>query len=857
MIEVSLQSLIMKKISQKWKVLRRIGFFVLVLFFVGLIAGAASVFWLSRDLPNPERISERAVAESTKIYDRTGKILLYDIHGEEKRTIIPFDQIPPNVVHATLAAEDARFYQHAGVDVRGISRAVLANLREGGAVQGGSTITQQLVKKALLSDERTLSRKIKEAVLAILLERKYSKDEILGMYLNQIPYGSNAYGISAAAQTFFGKQVSDLTLEEASMLAALPNAPTRLSPYGSHQDELVTRRNRILERMAAAGFVSREEAGAAQNTAVAVAPLRQGLIAPHFVMYVREYMQEKYGESAVEQSGFRVITTLDVDMQNAAEKIIQDGAELNEKQAGAANAAMAAINPKTGDILAMVGSADYWGKPKPNGCRPGVNCRLDPHVNIATRSRQPGSSFKPFVYATAFKKGFTPETVLFDAFTEFNTYCNAGGTPGPSASVETRCYHPQNYDGTFRGPVSLRQALAQSLNVPSVKLLYLAGIKDSIATAQSIGISTLTDPARYGLSLVLGGAEVTLLDMTSAYGAFAHDGMLRQKSAILRIENAKGSILEERKDTAIPVIDTEVSRTINDILSDNQARIPVFSPTSSLYFPGLRVAAKTGTTQDYRDAWTIGYTPSIVIGVWVGNSDNTAMRYSSASVMVAAPIWHKLMAYALERMPPEEFTPPEKKEPQKAIFRGMYRGGPFLKIDSISKKLATAYTPLEVVQEVGFGPAQSILGLINKDDPLGPGPIHPYQDAQYSNWQAGIDTWMASHGIPSLRAPSETDDVHTPEKRPRISLALSDADQNHLQSVREIAVAVTATFPLREVSLFINDELVDSKTAPIVARQFAFPLASPLAPGIYTIKITAYDAMENKETLEQQITVVE
>lgn len=847
----------MKKRSRIKRWVARIGFFVLILFFAGIAAGAVSAFWLSRNLPNPERISERAVAESTKIYDRTGKILLYDIHGEEKRTIIPFDQTPLNIVHATLAAEDVRFYQHVGVDVRGIARAILANLRGRGTVQGGSTITQQLVKKALLSDERTISRKIKEAVLAILLERKYSKDEILGMYLNQIPYGSNAYGISAAAQTFFGKQVSDLALAEAATLAALPNAPTRLSPYGSHQDELVRRKNYILDRMAEAGFANKEEVDAAKNTAIAVIPLRQGLIAPHFVMYVREYLQEKYGESAVEQSGFKVITTLDVDMQNAAEKIIKDGAEINEKQAGAANAAMVAINPKTGDILAMAGSADYWSKPKPDGCKPGANCRLDPHVNITTRSRQPGSSFKPFVYATAFKKGFTPETVLFDVFTEFNTYCNADGAPGPSATSETHCYHPQDYDGTFRGPVSLRQALAQSLNVPAVKLLYLAGIKDSITTAQSMGISTLTDPGRYGLSLVLGGAEVTLLDMTSAYGAFAQDGILHQKSAILRIESAKGSLLEEKKDIATPVIDTEVSRTINNILSDNQARVPVFSPSSSLYFPGKKIAAKTGTTQDYRDAWTVGYTPSIVIGVWVGNSDNTAMRHSAASVMVAAPIWHKLMAYALEKMPPEDFIAPEKREPAKAVFRGAYRGGPFVKVDSVSKKLAAAYTPPELVQEVGLGPVQSILGLIAKDDPLGPSPTDPYQDAQYGHWQRGIDLWTSIRGIPSINAPSETDDVHTPEKRPHISLILPNPDPDQLKNVSRITVSIAAAFPLREVSLFINDELIDSKTSPIVAQQLTFALPSPLAPGTYAIKIIAYDAMENKETLEQKVTVVE
>lgn len=837
----------MKNMIRKRKFIH---FFVLGIPAVVILAAGWSVYSVIANLPDPKRITERAVVESTKIYDRTGKILLYEIHGEEKRTVISLDQIPEHLKQTALVAEDINFYRHHGLDWRGILRAAVKNVREGEIIQGGSTITQQVVKNALLSSDRTFTRKFKEVLLALAVEASYSKDEILELYFNQIPYGSNAYGIASAAQTFFSKSPKELTLSEAALLASLPKAPTYYSPYGTHKEELFRRRDWVLERMVAEGFVSKEEAQEAKNEKLSFSPPKEFFRAPHFVMYVREYLNEKYGEKFVERGGLRVITTLDWHLQEEAEKIIREGAEGNEKNVEAYNAALTAINPKTGEILSLVGSRDYFEEPKPDGCAPGVNCKFDPYVNTALRPRQPGSAFKPFVYATAFKKGYTPETVLFDAPTEFNPTCNTNGTPGPLTGI-SECYHPRNYDDKFRGPVTLRAALSQSLNLPSVKLLYLAGVEDSIKTAEELGITTLTRPKDYGLSLVLGGAEVTLLEMTSAFGVFSQEGIRHPPTAILRIEGRDGEALEEKRESALPALDTEIARTINELLSDNEARVPTFNPRSSLYFPDRQVAAKTGTTQDSRDAWVIGYTPSLVAGVWAGNNDNSPMNKSGLSIMVAGPIWHRFVELALSSAPPEGFTAPEKKTAEKPILRGLYRTGQIVKIDKISKKLATLFTPPELVEEMSFGEIRSILTYVDKETPLGDPPLNPYLDPQYHNWQEGINQWLKSNTLPISEPPRELDDIHSPDKQPSILFTPGE----FYEPLQEIEIKIRSVFPLREVALFIVDELVDAKTAPILEEKITFPLKEPLFSGTYRIKITAYDAVGNKTSIENEITV--
>jgi len=851
-IEIAMSFIISPRKKNKSKI---IGLLMVFIFLSAIAGGMVFAYSILRDLPDPTRITERAIPESTKIYDRTGKIILFEVHGEEKRTVISLHEVPEVVKNATLAAEDVRFYEHRGLDWRGILRAASKIISSGKITQGGSTITQQVAKNSLLGwSQRNILRKIREQLMAVMLERKYSKDEILEIYLNQIPYGSNAYGIAAAARTFFGKEVKDLSVAEAALLAALPKAPTYYSPYGSHKEALLARKDWVLDHMAEAGFISKNEAERAKKEVLIFAPPRQAIRAPHFVMYVREYLNQKYGEEFLEQGGLSVITTLDWKLQEEAEKIVKEGAEKNEELVQAANAALTAIDPRTGEILAMVGSKDYWGKPFPEGCTPGVNCRFDPHVNVAVRKRQPGSAFKPFVYATAFKKGYTPDTVLMDVPTEFNPLCSPDGTPRNHNISSDECYHPQNYDGKFRGPVSLRQALAQSLNVPSVKLLYLAGVKDSILTAKEMGITTLTEPERYGLSLVLGGAEVTLLEMVSSFGAFSQDGILHPKTSILKIINARGEVLEEKKDASLPVLDTEIARTINDVLSDNEARVPVFSPQSSLYFPSRQVAAKTGTTQDYRDAWVIGYTPSLIAGVWVGNNDNTPMNQKGLSIMVAGPIWHKFMEAALKETPPEEFPKPKPVVPEKPILRGLYRSGPILKIDKISKKLATEYTPANLIEEKSFGGVTSILAQVRKEDPLGDPPQDPTQDPQYNNWQAAIVRWFEENPGENTNPPTEYDDLHLPEKQPKITVNLPEEGIKTLESV---SVKVESVFSLQEVSLFIDDIFYASETAPIISNPLTFQLPNPLKEaGLHTIKITAYDAVGNKVTVEKTINIL-
>lgn len=616
----------------------------LFLVFLFFVFGLLSLFvFYAKDLPRPEKFTERELFQSTKIYDRSGEVLLYEIFGEEKRTWVSLDKIPDNVKKAIIATEDANFYHHFGIDLQGIARAVLTDLKIKQFTYGGSTISQQLIRSTFLSLKKTAERKTREVILALEMERRYSKDQILEWYLNQIPFGRNAYGVEAACQVYFGKPVSDISIPEATILAALIRAPSYYSDEKNF-NELFSRKNYVLDRMVSEGFLTKEEVEEAKKEEVNLVKVVNPIKAPHFVLYVRDYLILKYGEDFLREKGLKVYTSLDWELQEWAEKIVLEKAEINKKYK-AYNAALIAINPKTGEILAMVGSKNWLGEPEPKDCFPGKNCLFEPYPNVALRGRQPGSAFKPFVYATAFKKGYDDQVVVIDEETNFGTPENP--------------YIPQNYDGLFRGPVTLRAALAQSLNVPSVKVLKnLAGLEDSIKTAQEFGITTLTRPVSfYGLSIVLGGAEVRLLDMVSAYGVFATEGLKVPPVFILKIEDAQGKILEENKKTPKRVLEPEIAQSINDILSDNEARAPMFGAMSYMYFEDYQVAAKTGTTQNYRDAWTIGYTPSVVVGVWVGNNDNTPMQ-GLPGVTGAGRLWHSFMEKILAKYPKENFTKP-------------------------------------------------------------------------------------------------------------------------------------------------------------------------------------------------------
>ena len=732
-----------------YKVLSHIALWSILFVFIVITLLIAAFFYYSRYLPDPNAWQERKVIQSTKIYDRENKTLLYEIHGEEKRTIVAYSDISQIVKNATIVAEDAEFYNHSGINFRGILRAILADIRDKKILEGGSSITQQLIKNAYLSPERTLSRKIKELILAITLEKKYSKDEILNFYLNQIPYGSNSYGIEAAAQTYFNKPAKELNLAEAVYLAALPKAPSYYSPYGSHDNELKARANYILGRLYDLKYISKKNYDEAEKTTVDFADQKSDIIAPHFVMFVREYLNEKYGENFVEKSGLKVTTTLDLNLQNIAERVVKEGAERN-KIYNAKNAALTAIDPKTGQILAMVGSKNYNDDPEPEGCEPGKNCEFDPNVNITTRLRQPGSAFKPFVYATAITNGYTPQTVVWDIPTEFNPLCSWNGIAESGVDQET-CYKPKNYDGRFRGPVTLKQALANSLNVPSVKVLYLAGINNAINTAENMGITTLKDRSRYGLSLALGAAEVKLLDMVSAFGVFSQDGIRREPVSIIKVEDGSGRILEEYREQNQRVIEEQSAREINDILSDNNARAPMFGLYSPLSLGLIPAAAKTGTTQDpndetkARDAWIIGYTPSLVAGVWVGNNNNAPIEKGGAGVAAAGPIWQSFMTAALKDKPIETFNKPNPIISEKPILNGQYQISVKLKINKNNGLLATEKTPPELIEEKTFTEIHEILWWLDKNNPQGPTLEDPEFDSQFKNWELSLQNWLLNN----------------------------------------------------------------------------------------------------------------
>lgn len=823
--------------------MKRVLIFALLL---GALLAAGAVFlFAALSIPDFGSLEKRRVVQSTKIYDRTGEIVLYDVYKDVKRTVIPFEEIPDSVKHATIAIEDADFYRHHGIRLSAIARAFIINLLSGEIRQGGSTITQQLVKNTFLTFDRTWVRKIKEVVLAFKAESAYEKDEILTLYLNEIPYGANIYGVEEASRTFFGKLAKDITLAEAAYLASLPKAPTKYSPYGSNRALLEARKDLVLSRMRELGYISEEEYRRAKNEKVVFLNRGlEGLKAPHFTMYVREYLVEKYGEDTVEKGGLKVITTVNLDWQKKAEEIVKKYAEENEKKFNAKNAGLVAIDPKTGQILTLVGSRDYF------------NFEAEGNFNIALARRQPGSAFKPFVYTALFQKGYAPETVVFDLFTEFNSSCLPDGSPPPGSPGDV-CYHPQNYDEKFRGPVSLREALAQSLNIPAVKVLYLAGMSDALKVAQRAGILTLTEPERYGLTLVLGGGEVRLLELTGGYGAFANDGLWHPATAILRVEDHAGLVLEEYQDKKTQAAPPEIARMISSILSDNTARAPLLGPASPLYFPDRPMAAKTGTSNDSRDAWVIGYTPNMVAGVWAGNNDNSPMEKKVAGLIVA-PMWNAFMKEVLKDLPVETFIPPPIRRPEKPILRGEWRGGRVYVVDKLSGKLATEFTPEETREERVIPEVRSILYWVDKEDPLGPPPSNPTADPQFNNWEASVRNWADAQGYrdeTDAVIPKEEDDLHKPDSTPKGEFIITP-DKHSITPGGPVTVSLTveSKFPIEQVDMFWGGQFLGSgKAAP-----YRFSFTASGSPG-ESIELYAriYDQVKNTALVSEIITLKE
>ncbi len=707
-----------------------IGFFVLV---VGVI-----IFFFTQ-IPSPDRLTSRSVPQATKIYDRNGE-LLYDIFQDENRTPVKLAEVPNVVKQATIAIEDKDFYKHQGFSIVGITRSLFNLLIRREVEGGGSTLTQQLVKNALLTSDQSIIRKIKELILAIEVEHYYSKDQILEMYLNEIPYGGTAYGIEAAANLYFGKHAKDLNLAEASLLAGLPQRPSVYSPYGTHPELARVRQKEVLRRMVEDGYISKAQSIDAENAELTFRTSRNeaGFKAPHFVLYVKQKLIDQFGDKMVEQGGLRVTTTLDYRLQDQVQNIVTtEVGKLKDYRVG--NGAAVVMNPQNGQILAMVGSKDYFGKSEPAGCREGLNCVFEPNVNLTLRERQPGSATKPITYAVGLQKGYTASTVLMDVKTEL-----PGGANGSA-------YVPGNYDGLYHGPVQVRYALGNSFNIPAVKMLALVGVKNVMEQAYKMGISswepTDENVNNVGLSLTLGGRELKLLDLTTAYAVLADKGKRHDPVSILKVEDAKGKVLYENHDSdGVKVLDEGIAFIISDILSDNGARSQAFGSNSILVVPGKTVSVKTGTTDQKRDNWAVGYTPSVVAGVWVGNNNNAEMNPAIASgITGASPIWQKIMIAALKNKADERLSQPG--DVSYIDVDGLMGGKPkdgsptrkeyFIK-GTEPNSVSAAYQNLKVcknnphrlAQDNEDGDNRDVI-LLKEDDPTGA-----------DKWQLGIDQWV-------------------------------------------------------------------------------------------------------------------
>jgi len=715
-----------RSVSFKARELLTISALIKYLFFAfiaGIIVLAGMFLWYSRDLPTPGTLVNSKYKDATRIYDRN-HILLYSVYQNDNRTYVGLSVIPKELQEATIATEDKTFYTDTGFSAIGMLRAV-KNMALGGGLQSGSTITQQLVKNVLLTDQQTISRKIKEIVLSVQVDQKYSKNQILEMYLNNIPYGGTAIGVEAAAEQYFGKNVQDLDLAQSAFLAGLPQSPTLYSPFSGNKYYLA-RTQEVLNAMVSNGYITQTSSKNAYNEIknYQFSDNNTNIRAPYFIEYVRELLDQKFGDAAVENGGLQVTTSLDYSIQQKAENIVLT--EINGlKSYDVGNGAAIVTNPKNGEILAFVGGKNYFGNPLPAGCKPGVNCVFEPDVDTALSNRQPGSSLKPIIYSVAFEHGYTPATAVMDVQTDFK------------ATASDPDYIPVNYSGNYNGLIQLRFALGNSLNIPAVKTLARVGIQPVMQQAYNMGINnwqpTSQNLASVGLSLVLGGRETTLLDETTAYGVFANEGIRQDPQAILKVTDSQGNVLYQYQPAQGPrVLPADISFLIYSILSDNNARTMDFGPNSWLVVPGHTVAVKTGTTDEKRDNWTIGYTPNYVVGVWVGNDDNSVMNQAiSSGETGASPIWEKIMAAVLQgKQDQDEPKPSDIVAEQIDAFAGglPYPGQPIRSEYFINGTQPTTQSPIYQSKN-----GQNYL-VFREDDPVSTDGVN--------RWQQGIDAWI-------------------------------------------------------------------------------------------------------------------
>ncbi|MBU1017876.1 penicillin-binding protein [Patescibacteria group bacterium] len=872
---------------------------LLIAFVVGTtVVGVIVLMIVLPNLPDIDNIHNLVAAQSSAIYDREGN-LLYTIHGEENRENIPLAEVPQPAIEAVLAIEDDQFYEHGGVDFLAVMRAVCSEVHICSTARGGSTITQQFIKNAFLSSERTYARKLKEIIMALQLESRFAKDEILEMYLNRIPYGSSVYGIERAANAFYGKPAKELTLVEGAVLAAIPKAPTYFSPYGDHKyasinvgaEEIIKMNIRseqglvdinpdfiskgllgktyyfgacgteegdqaegeiveeggpsgecygiyvkgrvdfVLGRMLELDYITQEEydQGAKEAEALEFIPFVEEIEAPHFVMYVRQILEEKYGKEQTEKGGLKITTTIDPRLQEAAETAVAAYAEKNLINYKATNASLVATDPNSGQILAMVGSVDYW------------NDEIDGKVNVSLRPRLPGSSFKPISYAAAFLQGYAPSTVLYDVRTKFGGW-----------------YEPENYDGEYRGPVTMRRALAHSLNIPAVKAGSLAGIPNVLDLARKMGVQLNQPDDWYGLSLSLGAGEARLLDMVSAYSIFANGGYKMDSVAVLKVEDRNGNILEEYQSlqNRTLILDPQVAYLINHVLSDVEAR-PEGWWRQRLSIPGQVNGAKTGTSNKERgeiniplDTWTIGYTKRVAAGVWAGNNDGTPLSFKASGLDAAGGIWHDFMVEATKDFPREDFERPEgikwvrisektgklpsEHTPEEGIKTGVFASFSvpraydtsyqIVDVDKVSGKLATEYTPEAAVEKKAFFEHHSIL-------------------PENSNWESAVRQW-AKENDQDEPIPTEYDDVHTPETmnvKPEIVIT----SPKNLTTVSAPFIGVWPKIDspagVVKVEYYWDGELYDTAEQPPYKGVLQISARENKKGSEHTIKAIAYD----------------
>lgn len=810
-----------------------------VVSFFGLLTmsllGVVLFAWYSRDLPRPDKVVRRE-GFSTKILDRNGE-LLYDVFADQRRTPVTLDQVPLTLRQATIAIEDKNFYSHQGFDPLGWVRAMFNTVFKFRRLAGGSTLTQQLVKNTLLTSQRAVSRKIKEFVLSVQIEKKYTKDEILQMYLNESPYGGTAWGVEAAAETYFGKKVSELNLVESAILAGLPQAPSTYSPFGTNQEAYKDRTKAVLRRMREDDYITKDEEKQAvvDLETVKLAAEGSSFKAPHFVMYVKQRLIDRYGEKLVEQGGLKVTTTLDWKLQEKAQEIVTEEIAKVENIA-ITNGAALVIDPQTGEILAMVGSKNYSAED------------YDGKVNVTLSLRQPGSAIKPVTYATAFKEGYTAATMLADVLTEF-----PGGVNFPE-------YKPKNYDGKVRGPVQLRYALGSSLNIPAVKLLQLVGVKDMLTTAYQMGFTTLeptnANVNRFGLSVTLGGGEIRLIDMVSAYSAFANSGLKVEPVNILKVEDADGKTLEEYKPvTKQRVLSEEEAWLISNILADNKARLITFGANSLLNITNRSVAVKTGTTDDQRDNWAVGWTPGVIVGVWVGNNDNTPMKTVASGVSGASPIWRRIIQEALAKQPVQDWAVPKgivSLDVDIVSGYAVHDGWPgrseyFIKgtepvgPDPIHTKLKICkgqedkLAPETLAAKGDYDEKEFI--VLKADDPAGGGK---------NRWQEGIDAWINGQDDARYKYPKE----YCGESN-EVYVEITDpADKSQVKNEFDFKAKVTANKKIKKVEFFVDG----SKKKELTSKPFEYKERIN-KDGTYTLKVRAEDVDGNAGEREIKIGV--